>query len=56
MKVLNLSLFDEGDDLVQSRVRKVLELIGVKNLHPIDVIRHHILPQFKLSQQKVKLL
>ncbi len=47
MKVLDLSLFEEGEDLVQSRLRKVLELLGVKNLHPIEVIRHHILPQFK---------
>ena len=47
MRVLDSLLLQEGDDLVQSRVRKVLEWLGVKNLQPMDVIRHHILPQFK---------
>ena len=48
MKVLDLSLFNEGDDLTQSRLRKVLELLGVKSLYPADIIKHHILPRFKL--------
>lgn len=52
MRVLDSALFDEGDDLVQSRVRKVLEYLGVRPLQPSDVIKHHILPRFK---QKVAL-
>lgn len=48
MNVLDLSLFDEGGNLTQSRVRKVLEMLGVKNLYPADIIKHHILPQFKM--------
>ena len=47
MSVLDRNLLEEGDDMVQSRMRKVLELLGVKGLQPMDVIRHHILPQFK---------
>lgn len=53
MKVLDLSLFDEGDDLTQSRVRKVLELLGVKSLYPAHIIKHHILPQFKMVRDRV---
>ena len=47
MRVLDSQLLEEGDDLVQSRVRRVLESLGVRSLQPADVIRHHILPQFK---------
>ena len=46
-----MSLFDDHDDLTQSRVRKILGLLGVKNLYPADIIRHHILPQFKMVSQ-----
>ena len=47
MKVLDLSLFDKGDDLTQSRVRKILGLLGVKSLYPAHIVRHHILPRFQ---------
>ena len=47
MSVLDKNLLEEGDDMVQSRMRRVLELLGVKSLQPMDVIKHHILPQFK---------
>lgn len=53
MSVIETSLFEEGDSLVQSRVRKVLELIGVRNLYPADIIKHHILPQFTKGSWKV---
>ena len=54
MRVLDSALFDEGDDLVQSRVRKVLEYLGVRPLQPSDVIRHHILPQFRQKMAQFK--
>ena len=54
MRVLDSGLFDEGDDLVQSRVRKVLEYLGVRPLQPSDVIRHHILPQFRHKMAQFK--
>ena len=47
------ALFEEGEVLIQSRVRKVLELIGVRNLYPMDIIKHHILPQFTAGTWKV---
>ena len=47
------ALFEEGEVLIQSRVRKVLELIGVRNLYPMDIIKHHILPQFTTGTWKV---
>ena len=49
--MLDLALFNEGEDMVQSRIRKVLELLGVKNLYPTYIIKHHILPQFKLHSK-----
>ena len=51
--MVDSAVFDEGDALVQSRVRKVLELIGVRNLYPMDIIKHHILPQLKSGEWKV---
>jgi len=45
--VLDLSLFNRSDDLTQSRLRKVLELLGVKSLYPVHILRHHIIPRFK---------
>ena len=54
MSVLDSALLDEGDDLVQSRVRKVLEYLGVKPLQPGDVIKHHILPRFGQNVQQFK--
>ena len=51
--MVETALFEEGEALVQSRVRKVLELIGVRNLYPMDIIKHHILPQFKTGTWKV---
>ena len=56
MSMVETALFEEGDALVQSRVRKVLELIGVRNLYPLDIIKHHIVPQFKNGKWKVILL
>ena len=53
MSVLETALFEEGEALVQSRIRKVLELIGVRNLYPVDIIKHHILPQFTSGSWKV---
>lgn len=53
MSVVETALFEEGEVLVQSRVRKVLELIGVRNLYPVDIIKHHILPQFTSGIWKV---
>ena len=53
MSIVETALFEEGEVLVQSRVRKVLELIGVKNLYPVDIIKHHILPQFTSGTWKV---
>lgn len=44
-----MNLFKEGDDLIQSRVRKVLERLGVRNLYPADIIKHHIVPVFTSS-------
>ena len=55
MKVVDLSLFEEGDDLVQLRVRKMLELLGVKNLYPSEIINFHILPQFKQEHWMVNI-
>lgn len=52
--MLDSTLLDEGDDLVQSRMRKVLEYLGVKPLQPGDVIKHHILPRFGQNVQKFK--
>ena len=53
MSIVESALFEEGEVLVQSRVRKVLELIGVRNLYPVDIIKHHILPQFTSGSWKV---
>lgn len=53
MNVVATALFEEGEVMVQSRVRKVLELIGVRNLYPVDIIKHHILPQFSSGSWKV---
>ena len=53
MKVVETVLFENGEALVQSRVRKVLELIGVRNLYPMDIIKHHILPQLTTGTWKV---
>jgi hypothetical protein len=53
MRVVESTLFEEGEVLIQSRVRKVLELIGVRNLYPMDIIKHHILPQFTTGTWKV---
>ena len=53
MSIVETALFEEGEVLVQSRVRKVLELIGVRNLYPVDIIKHHILPQFTSGSWKV---
>jgi hypothetical protein len=53
MRVVASALFEEGEVLIQSRVRKVLELIGVRNLYPMDIIKHHILPQFTTGTWKV---
>ena len=53
MRVMESALFEEGEVLIQSRVRKVLELIGVRNLYPMDIIKHHILPQFTTGTWKV---
>ena len=46
VNVIASSLFEQEDDLTQSRVRRVLEMFGVKNLYPSDIIKHHILPVF----------
>ena len=53
MRVIESALLEEGEVLIQSRVRKVLELIGVRNLYPLDIIKHHILPQFTTGTWKV---
>ena len=53
LQVIDVKLFEEGDELVQSRVRKVLEQLGVKNLYPADIIRHHITPVFVNSSYNV---
>lgn len=35
------------------RVHSVLELLGVREIYPAEVIRHHILPCFQNEQWKV---
>ena len=46
-------LFDLEDELARSRVHRLLEMLGVKNLYPADIIKHHILPQFNSGGWKV---
>lgn len=53
LMVVTSSLFSLDDDLVRSRVHKMLQLLGVKNLHPADIIQHHILPVFTSGKWKV---
>lgn len=53
LMVVTSSLFSLDDDLVRSRVHKMLQLLGVKNLHPADIIHHHILPVFTSGKWKV---
>lgn len=53
LMVVTSSLFSLDDDLVRSRVHKMLQLLGVKNLHPADIIQHHILPMFTSGKWKV---
>ena len=35
------------------RVHSILELLGVREMYPAEVIKHHILPCFKSNQWKV---
>lgn len=56
LKVIDVKLFQEGDDLIQSRVRKVLERLGVRNLYPVDIIKHHIVPAFTSSSCTVSMI
>ena len=53
LKVVTSSLFSLDDDLTRSRVHKMLQLLGVKNLYPTDIIQHHILPVFTSGKWKV---
>lgn len=53
LKVVNSSLFSLDDDLMRSRVHKMLQLLGVRNLYPTDIIQHHILPVFTSGKWKV---
>ena len=53
LMVVTSSLFSLDDDLVRSRVHKMLQLLGVKNLHPADIIHHHILSMFTSGKWKV---
>ena len=55
MKVLDMSLFNGSDDLTQSRLRKVLELLGVKSLYPVHILTHHIIPRFKTVSPSSKM-
>lgn len=47
MKVIDVALFSEVEEMVNLRQHKVLEILGVKCLDPMDVITHHIVPQFR---------
>lgn len=55
LQVIDTKLLHEGDELVQSRVIKVLEQLGVRNLFPADIIRHHIVSAFNTSSYIVSL-
>ncbi len=41
------ALLELGDRLTRSQVQKVLEQLGVRSLYPVDIIKHHNIPQFK---------
>ena len=38
---------------ISHRVHSLLELLGVREMYPAEVIRHHILPCFHSQQWKV---
>ena len=45
----------DADMMVQPslRVHSVLQLLGVRDMYPAEVIKHHIIPCFKTEQWKV---
>ena len=46
-------LVEALDDVTYGQVRKLLELLGVKEISSYDVINHHILPVLQSDKKKV---
>ena len=46
-------LLEVLDDVTYGQVRKLLELLGVKEISSYDVINHHILPVLQSEKKKV---
>ncbi len=54
MQVVHPAVFEMEDGLTRSQVQKVLEQLGVRSLYPADIIKHHIIPQFKAWKVKIR--
>ena len=52
--VVDASVFKNSDDT--SRTKAVLKKIGVNELCTSDIIKHHIIPQFRSDNWKVSIL
>ena len=46
-------LLQTTDSEVNSQVQKLLSRLGLKQLSPVDIINHHILPIFKSGNLQV---
>ena len=56
LNCLHHMLMNTDDDEVNGQVHKLMSRLGVKELSPLNIVNHHIIPVFKTEQWKVRIL